>query len=87
MDRTAELKKAFWRFSLHPDQYGQQWGGDTFTSQHQRPTLESAGIKFAPVEVAAMFGWESNIEEITGDRPYAFGFHNFNHENKQVHRV
>ncbi len=87
MDRTAELKKQFVRWSRHPDQYGQQWGGDTFYSQLQRPNLESYGMRFAPVEIAAHFGWESNIEEIPGDRPYAFGFHNFIHENKQVHRV
>ncbi len=87
LDQTSKLRKDFIQWSQYPDQYGQQWGGDTFTSQHQRPMLESIGIKFAPVEVAARFSWESNIEEVPGDRPYAFGFHNFNHENKQVHRV
>ncbi len=87
MFHTAGLKKEFVRWSQHPDQYGQQWGGDTFYSQLQRPNLESYGMRFASVEVAARFGWESNIEEVPGDRPYAFGFHNFNHENKIVPRV
>ncbi len=62
-------------------------GSDTFFSQHQRPALEQRGITFAPVEVAAGFSWESNIEEIPGDRPYAFGFHNFHLENKEVPRA
>ncbi len=62
-------------------------GSDTFFCQHQRPALEQRGITFAPVEVAAAFSWESNIEEIPGDRPNAFGFHNFHLENKQIPRA
>ncbi len=84
MQRTAELRDLFIRASKRPDQYGQQYAGDTFCCQHQRPALEQRGITFAPVEVAAGFAWESNIEEIPGDRPHAFGFHNFALENKEM---
>ncbi len=62
-------------------------GSDTFFCQHQRPALEQRGITFAPVEIAAAFSWESNIEEVPGDRPNAFGFHNFNLEHKKVPRA
>jgi hypothetical protein len=51
--------------------------GDVFTCQMQRARLEDRGMKFAPVEVAAAFGWELNIEEYPKGRPDAFGFHNF----------
>ncbi len=87
MERTAEMKKEFIRSAAHPDQYGQAWGADTFCSQHQRSNLESKGIRFAPIDIAAGFSWESNIEEYPNGRPDAFGFHNFNLENKKVPRV
>ncbi len=87
MRHTAELRDLFIKASRRPDQYGQQYAGDTFCCQHQRPALEQRGITFAPVEVAAGFSWESNIEEVPGDRPNAFGFHNFNLENKQIPRA
>ncbi len=79
MDESAELRELFIP-NLHI-------GSDTFFCQYQRPALEQRGITFAPVEVAAAFAWESNIEEIPGDRPNAFGFHNFNLENKKVPRA
>ncbi len=82
MQATAEMRDLFFKASRHPDRFGQQYAGDTFCCQHQRPALEQRGITFAPVEVAAAFAWESNIEEIPGDRPNAFGFHNFALENK-----
>ncbi len=87
MQRTAELRDLFKKAGGRPDRFGQQYAGDTFCCQHQRPALEQRGIMFAPVEVAAAFAWESNIEEIPGDRPNAFGFHNFNLENKNVPRA
>ncbi len=87
MQATNELRDLFVKASRRPDQYGQQYSGDAFCCQHQRPALEQRGITFAPVEVAAGFAWESNIEEIAGDRPYAFGFHNFHLENKEVPRA
>ncbi len=87
MQATNEMRDLFIRASKRPDQYGQQYAGDTFCCQHQRPALEQRGITFAPVEVAAGFSWESNIEEVPGDRPYAFGFHNFNLEDKQIPRA
>lgn len=52
-------------------------GGDTFVSQIIRPELEASGMKYAPVEVAADFSWEDDIEEFPNGRPDAFGFHNF----------
>ncbi len=85
MNTVADFLPSF--AQLRNDIYGQVPAGDTFYCQHQRKPLEGFGIKFAPVEVAAMFGWESNIEEVPGDRPYAFGFHNFGLENKKVPRV
>ena len=87
MQATNELRDLFVKASRRPDQYRQQYAGDTFCCQHQRPALEQRGITFAPVEIAAGFSWESNIEEIPGDRPNAFGFHNFNLENKNVPRA
>jgi hypothetical protein len=84
MRATAELRDLFIQSSKRPDQYGQQYSGDAFCCQHQRPALEQRGITFAPIEVAAAFAWESNIEEIPGDRPNAFGFHNFALENKEM---
>ncbi len=83
MQATNELRDLFVKASKRPDQYGQQYSGDAFCCQHQRPALEQRGITFAPVEVAAAFAWESNIEEVPGDRPNAFGFHNFALENKE----
>jgi hypothetical protein len=84
MRATAELRDLFIQSSKRPDRYGQQYSGDAFCCQHQRPALEQRGITFAPIEVAAAFAWESNIEEIPGDRPNAFGFHNFALENKEM---
>jgi|SRR5215469_10195334 len=49
--------------------------GDVFTSQTIRPQLESRGMKYAPLEVAADFSWELNIEEFPNGRPDAFGHH------------
>jgi len=86
MQHTAALKDLFLS-SYGVDQYGQTLGGDTFISQHQRPFLESVGMKYAPVEVAADFSWESNIEEFPNGRPDAFGFHSFNLENKKAFRL
>jgi hypothetical protein len=86
MRETAALRSTFLK-SYRTDKYGQTLGGDTFCCQHQRPYLESRGIKFAPVEVAADFAWESNIEEYPNGRPDAFGFHNFSLENKKVPHV
>ena len=80
MDESAALHKLFMQ-NLN------RVGSDTFFCQQQRPALEQRGITFAPVEVAAAFSWESNIEEVPGDRPDAFGFHNFHLENKQVPRA
>lgn len=62
-------------------------GGDTFVSQIIRPQLEAQGMKYAPVEVAADFSWESNIEEYPNGRPDAFGFHSFNLEDKRIPRA
>ena len=63
-------------------------GGDTFYCQIVRPELEKLGMKYAPVEVAADFSWEDNIEEFPDGRPDAFGFHNFNlAPNKRITRV
>ncbi len=87
MQATNELRDLFIKASKRPDRYGQQYSGDAFCCQHQRPALEQRGITFAPVEVAADFAWESNIEEVPGDRPYAFGFHNFHLENKEIPRA
>lgn len=64
------------------------FGGDTFIAQTDRPKLEALGMKYAPVEVAADFSWEDNIEEFPNGRPDAFGFHNFNlAPNKNIPRV
>ncbi len=87
MQASSEMRDLFIKTSRRPDRFGQQYAGDTFCCQHQRPALEQRGITFAPVEVAAGFAWESNIEEVPGDRPYAFGFHNFHLEDKQVPRA
>ncbi len=87
MEASAELRDLFTQSSKRPDRFGEQLGSDTFYCQHQRPALEQRGIIFAPVEVAAKFAWESNIEEVPGPRPYAFGFHKFDFENKQVPRA
>jgi len=86
MRETAALRDMF-RKSYGTDQHGQTLGGDTFTSQHQRPFLEGLGLKYAPIEVAADFSWESTIEEYPRGRPDAFGFHSFNLEDKQVVRL
>ena len=86
MNYTASLRELFIK-SYGTDEHGQTLGGDTFTSQHQRPFLEEIGMKYAPVEVAADFSWESNIEEYPRGRPDAFGFHSFALENKQVVRA
>ncbi len=86
MQATWELRDIF-KSAAAIDTYGQRYAGDTFYCQHQRPALEQRGMIYAPVEVAAAFSWESNIEEVPGDRPYAFGFHNFNLENKQIPRA
>ncbi len=88
MEACHEMRSLFIAGTKRPpDRFGQELGSDTFYCQHQRPALEQRGITFAPVEVAADFSWETNIEEIPGDRPGAFGFHNFLLENKQVPRA
>lgn len=87
MERTAELRDTYYELHKKRDQHGQTLGGDTFCCQHSRPHLESRGIKFAPVSVAADFSWESTIEEYPLGRPDAFGFHSFNLEYKKVPRV
>ena len=51
--------------------------GDVFCCQVIRPQLEQLGVRFAPINVAAAFAWENNIEEYPKGRPDAFGFHNF----------
>ena len=86
MSYTASLRQLFVK-SYNTDKYGQTLGGDTFCCQQQRPFLEEIGMKFAPVEVAADFSWESTIEEYPNGRPDAFGFHSFALENKQVVRL
>ncbi len=86
MQATWEIRDLFLHASAI-DKYGQRYAGDTFYCQHQKPALEQRGMIYAPVEVAAAFSWESNIEEVPGDRPGAFGFHNFNLENKQIPRA
>lgn len=89
MERTAELENIF--DTMHRlEGTNINWrglGGDTFCCQYQRPVLEGFGLKFAPVEVAADFSWEDNIEEFPSGRPDAFGFHNFNLAGKTVPRV
>jgi len=62
-------------------------GGDTFYCQYQREALERKGMKYAPIEVAADFAWEDNIEEFPNGRPDAFGFHNFDFGGKTVPRI
>ena len=87
MDATNGFRTDFIESCGRNDVYGQKWGADTFTGQIKRTALESLGMKYAPVDVASQFSWESNIEEVPGDRLNAFGFHNFSLENKKVARV
>ncbi len=49
--------------------------GDAYCCQIKRKEMERRGMKFAPIEVAADFGWEGDIEEFPQGRPDAFGFH------------
>jgi hypothetical protein len=56
--------------------YNNQVPADVFACQTMRPLLEQGhGVKFAPIDVAADFSWELNIEEYPNGRPDAFGFH------------
>jgi hypothetical protein len=50
---------------------------DGFFCCHNRSKYESVGCKFAPIEVAAEFSHESQVEENQGHIP--FGFHGRNH--------
>lgn len=55
---------------------------DVFICQHMRPLFEQTRqMRYAPIEVAADFGWELNIPEFPNGRPDAFGFHG-GHEKK-----
>jgi hypothetical protein len=49
---------------------------DGFFCCHHRKTYESAGCKFAPIEVAAEFSHETMVAENYGNIP--FGFHGKN---------
>lgn len=55
-------------------QFDSQTPGDVFCCRTIADQLESLGIKFAPLEVALDFGWESYIDGY-GNRSDAFGFH------------
>lgn len=54
--------------------YNNRQLGDTFLCQTKYHEMRALGIKYAPVEVAARFGWEHNIEEGTAG-PWSFGWH------------
>ena len=55
---------------------------DGFFCCHHRKTYESAGCKFAPIEVAAEFSHETMVAENYGNIP--FGFHGRNNFYYQV---
>jgi hypothetical protein len=61
----AKITEALWRGE----------NGYVFLCQKMKGRLEQAGIKYAPVEVAARFSWEHFIEEGTATREKSFGFH------------
>jgi hypothetical protein len=84
MKRCAEITTPY-NARTYRDGYG--IAGDVFCCQLERETLEFLGMKFAPVEVAADFGWECNIDEYPQGRPDAFGFHNFNGKNGHIPKL
>lgn len=59
--------------------YDDEYNEDIFICCHIRNTLEDAGIKWAPVEVAARFGREHDVLECKGIEPFLF--HKWRGEN------
>lgn len=53
---------------------------DLYYAVTARPELESEGIRFAPVELAARFAVEHPIEEVPFDYNKVFGFHGWTHD-------
>ena len=49
--------------------------GDVFLCQKMKSNFESEGVRYAPVELAARFGWEYDIEEGLAGPDKSFGFH------------
>jgi hypothetical protein len=56
--------------------YDPQWEpSDVWLCRTLHDSFVGAGIRYAPVEVAAAFSWEHRIEEGLADRDKSFGFH------------
>lgn len=66
------------RFLEVAKKYGSLYAGqpgDVFLCQKMRTNFESEGARYAPVELAARFGWEYDIEEGLAGPDKSFGFH------------
>lgn len=50
-------------------------GGDVFLCQRMYSRFTEEGIRYAPVELAARFGWEMDIEGDLAGPDKSFGFH------------
>jgi hypothetical protein len=75
--RSKKLLCAANDLDLEWKQYYGFYHEDGFFCCHNRSKYESVGCKFAPIEVAAEFSHESQVEENQGHIP--FGFHGRNH--------
>jgi hypothetical protein len=74
--RSKKLLCVAKELDLEWTQYYGFYHEDGFFCCHHRKTYESAGCKFAPIEVAAEFSHETVVEENYGKIP--FGFHGRN---------
>jgi hypothetical protein len=75
--RSKKLLGTAKELNLEWKQYYGFYHEDGFISCHNRKQYESAGCKFAPIEVAAQFSHESPVVENIDQIP--FGFHGRNH--------
>jgi hypothetical protein len=80
--RSKKLLCVAKELDLEWKQYYGFYHEDGFFCCHHRKTYESAGCKFAPIEVAAEFSHETMVAENYGNIP--FGFHGRNNYYYQV---
>ncbi|MCL1971892.1 MAG: hypothetical protein FWG57_02740 [Endomicrobia bacterium] len=68
--------------------YKELYNEDLFICVKNKHIFESAGMKFAPLDVAKYFAHEASIDEIKGIRPFAFhGYFGNNFKNKRFGRL
>ena len=75
--RSKKLLETAKELNLEWKQYYGFYHEDGFICCHNREQYESVGCKFAPINIAAQFSHESNVEENLKYIP--FGFHGRNH--------